>query len=529
MTGGTLPPAHGMGNLSTLLKRLEAATSRLEDIAMAQAVAPPNAVSGASALVPSGSASTSPVVGGAAVGAAAGIAAATAVEDAPAVQGYDTLINGPLATYLALSNELGGLTAQQATFVAQAFQAQRTYLEFASACTKLDPSSPTFAERLGPTSKAIMDANDIKDKNRGSSEANFLSTVSEGLPALGWVQVEPKPGPHVNEFKEAAAFWGNRVIKANKESNPKAAEWAKTYVELLEELRKYVMQYHTTGVSWNPKGADPKTYKGSSSSATAVSGAPAPPPPPPPPPPAPVTPSAGTPSPKAAATGDMSAVFASLNQGEGVTRGLKKVDKSEMTHKNPELRSSGVVGAVGAQIPSSAKGPVKPPKPSSFQKKPPKTELERNKWIIENHENSDLIEISNTEISQTVDIFNVKSSVIKINGKVNAISMVNSTKVQILLDSTVSSLAISASPSFTVQILGKVPTILIDGTDGGQVYLSRESLDVEIITAKSSAINVSLPVDGEEAGVFEEKAVPEQLKTVVKNGKLVTTVVEHSG
>lgn len=101
--------------------------------------------------------------------------------------------------------------------------------------------------------------------------------------------------------------------------------------------------------------------------------------------------------------------------------------------------------------------------------------------------------------------------------------------MSVLLDSTVSSVAISSSPSFTVQILGKVPTILIDGTDGGQVYLSKESLDVEIITAKTSAINISLPVEGEEEGIFAEKAVPEQLKTVVVNGKLVTSVVEHSG
>jgi adenylyl cyclase-associated protein len=49
------------------------------------------------------------------------------------------------------------------------------------------------------------------------------------------------------------------------------------------------------------------------------------------------------------------------------------------------------------------------------------------------------------------------------------------------------------------------------------------------VTAKSSSINISLPVQGEEDGIFEEKAVPEQLKTVVQNGKLVTTVVEHSG
>ena len=35
--------------------------------------------------------------------------------------------------------------------------------------------------------------------------------------------------------------------------DPKHAEWVKAYVSLLEELRKYIMDYHTTGLVWNPK------------------------------------------------------------------------------------------------------------------------------------------------------------------------------------------------------------------------------------------------------------------------------------
>lgn len=38
-------------------------------------------------------------------------------------------------------------------------------------------------------------------------------------------------------------------------------------------------------------------------------------------------------------------MFAELNRGEEVTRGLRKVDKSEMTHKNPALRANNVVPA----------------------------------------------------------------------------------------------------------------------------------------------------------------------------------------
>jgi hypothetical protein len=44
-----------------------------------------------------------------------------------------------------------------------------------------------------------------------------------------------------------------------------------------------------------------------------------------------------------------------------------------------------------------------------------------------------------------------------------------------------------------LQVLGKVPTISIDKTDGCQMYLSPESLNVEIITSKSSEMNVLVP------------------------------------
>ena len=71
--------------------------------------------------------------------------------------------------------------------------------------------------------------------------------------------------------------------------------------------------------------------------------------------------------------------------------------------------------------------------------------------------------------------------------------------------------------------------IQLDSTDSGQIYLSKDSLNTEITTAKCSSINVSLPVDGEEDGMFEEQAVPEMLRTIVQDGKLVTNVVEHVG
>lgn len=96
------------------------------------------------------------------------------------------------------------------------------------------------------------------------------------------------------------------------------------------------------------------------------------------------------------------------------------------------------------------------------------------------------------------------------------------------MESAVSSLSITSSPSFEVQITGTLPTVQIDTTDSGQVYLSKECMEVvEIITSKTSSINISVPTG--EGGDFEERPVPEQMKSTIVKGKLVTEIVEHAG
>jgi adenylyl cyclase-associated protein len=52
--------------------------------------------------------------------------------------------------------------------------------------------------------------------------------------------------------------------------------------------------------------------------------------------------------------------------------------------------------------------------------------------------------------------------------------------------------------SVEAQVLGRVPSIAIDKTSGCQVFLSKDSLETEIVTSKSSEMNVSFPVAGSE-------------------------------
>jgi adenylyl cyclase-associated protein len=68
-------------------------------------------------------------------------------------------------------------------------------------------------------------------------------------------------------------------------------------------------------------------------------------------------------------------------------------------------------------------------------------------------------------------------------------------KTAVVLDDLVSSLEVVNSESIQAQTMGAVPTISIDKTDGCMIYLSKASLSAQIVTAKSSAMNILVPDD----------------------------------
>lgn len=143
----------------------------------------------------------------------------------------------------------------------------------------------------------------------------------------------------------------------------------------------------------------------------------------------------------------------------------------------------------------------------------------------ENYENEDNIVIEETERNQSVFIFRCKNATIQIKGKVNTISLNECTKTNVVAESLVSSIDVIKCNSFAIQVLQQIPTIQVDQSDGGTIYVPKESSNVEIFTSKSTAINVYVPNEDD----FEEKAVPEQLKHTIKDGKLVSEIVEHAG
>jgi adenylyl cyclase-associated protein len=133
------------------------------------------------------------------------------------------------------------------------------------------------------------------------------------------------------------------------------------------------------------------------------------------------------------------------------------------------------------------------------------------------------------QLSQSILISRCTKCVIKVTGKANAISIDNCTSLSILVESLVSSLDVIKSPKFQVQVDGVVPTVLLDQVDGATVYLGNKSLNTEVFTSKSTGVNIVLPPkEGVEAD-DKECPLPEQIRSVIRNGVVVSEVVEHAG
>jgi len=426
-------------------------------------------------------------------------------EDAAAsVAAYDEIVSTNYKQFSDLCKKIGGDVATVGAMVDQAFKAQREFLAISSKSKQ--PAGPALQQLLKPTSDKISEIQAFREKSRRSDFFNHLSAISESIPALGWVAVAPAPSPYVKEMNDAGQFYTNRVLKDWKEKDRTHVDWVKAWVSTLTELQAYVKKFYTTGLTWNPKGADASVKSG---------GAPPPPPPgPAPPPPPPAGALDLTPDPSKAARGDL---LAALNKGADITKGLRAVSDDQKTHKNPNLRAGAVVKSV-EKTPAPAKTYGK----AVEVNKPPKLELDGKRWNVEYFKNKPDIEINELEVNQSVYVFKCEGSTIKVNGKCNNIIIDSCKKVAIVFGSVVSSCEFINCQSVQMQVLGKVPTISVEKTDGCQMFLNAESVGAEIVTAKSSEMNVMIPVGDD----FVEQPIPEQFKTVIAEGKLKTSATE---
>ncbi|TVU05670.1 hypothetical protein EJB05_48842, partial [Eragrostis curvula] len=257
-------------------------------------------------------------------------------------------------------------------------------------------------------------------------------------------------------------------------------------------LRNYVKNFYPLGPVWQPSGSAPNKTRSAPSLPASLSFS-----------------SASSPQPKSG----MSAVFAEISSGKAATQGLKKVT-NDMKSKNRTDRShrTGVVTADGKETRSA---------PSFISTKgPAKLELQMGrKWVVEHHIGNKSLVIEDCDAKQSVYVYGCKDCVLQVKAKVNNITFDKCTKTGLLFKGVVAACEIVNCNSVEIQCEGSVPTISIDNTSSSQLYLSTESIEASVTTAKSTEINDLVP-DANSEGDWVEHSLPLQYIMLSKTGNL---------
>lgn len=105
----------------------------------------------------------------------------------------------------------------------------------------------------------------------------------------------------------------------------------------------------------------------------------------------------------------------------------------------------------------------------------------------------------------------------------------NTNRLSLVVDSLVSTVDTVKSQNFAVQVMGSLPTVMLDQVDSAQVYLSKESTSTKVFSSKSASINLNV-ISGPDDD-YKEVALPSQLCSYydADKGDLVNEIVAHAG
>ena len=132
-------------------------------------------------------------------------------------------------------------------------------------------------------------------------------------------------------------------------------------------------------------------------------------------------------------------------------------------------------------------------------------------------------------MSQSILISRCNNTTIIVKGKANAVTIENTQRVSLVVDSLVSTVDVVKSSNFALQVLGSLPTVLLDQLDGAQVYLSKESVITRVVSSKSAGINLNVIAGPDDD--YREIPVPYQICSHYDEakGELVNEIVDHAG
>lgn len=358
------------------------------------------------------------------------------------VSEFEELIDCYFNEYLKLSNVIGGQVAEQANVVNQAITEERKIINLASKCRK--PNDAQMGNLVKGLASKIEQVQQLREKNRTSSLFNHLSTISESVPALGWILVSPTPAPYVKEMADSGQFYGNKVLVAYKEKDRNHVNWVNIWMEFLTNLQKYIRKIHTTGLVWNMNGCDFSECVSNTCSNI---------PPPPMPPPMPTLSSSTNNNADVAEI--RSALMKDLNVGTDITKSLRKVTPNQQTHKNQDLRNQ---PGLTSKTPATTQQPIKTLKDITH---PPKLCLEGRKWLVEYQVDEKNLTIKVNEMSESIHLYKCKNIVLQISGKANSLILDSCVKTAVVFNDIVSSVEFVNCQDVKAQVIFNLGYFLI--------------------------------------------------------------------
>lgn len=132
-------------------------------------------------------------------------------------------------------------------------------------------------------------------------------------------------------------------------------------------------------------------------------------------------------------------------------------------------------------------------------------------------------------ISHSILISKCSNTTIIVRGKANAVTIENTNRLSLVVESLVSTVDAVKSQNFALQVLGAVPTVMLDQIDGAQIYFSKESISTRIFTSKSAGVNLNVIDDDDDD--YREVPLPSQICSYYdkEKGDMVNEIVSHAG
>ncbi|BHF71621.1 suppressor of rasval19 [Sparganum proliferum] len=165
------------------------------------------------------------------------VSSGTTADDDYGIALFQNILSNQLSEYVKVSDEVGGLVAEQGNLVRDAFMLTENLMRMARNYSK--PLPADLAKIMQPLSFKLFEIN--------------LITISDSASILAWVSM-PSAKAFVRDVENASLSSANASIQQYRSSNPLYVSWIRTWLRCVTAVRDLVETYYAVGLVWRPPG-----------------------------------------------------------------------------------------------------------------------------------------------------------------------------------------------------------------------------------------------------------------------------------